>query len=594
MDKENNDNQDNDRHDGPSGFHLQPISFDSKEPEGTPAPPARSSISRSEALPYTQLVELADGQGSILFYPKQVELQVGDVLFLRERFPEEGAENEVVNQKSAGIAEQVKENGVIVQVISLGTANYPQAITKALFRLMVNVRASVLERSHNEPPEVIDEFLRATFKIRASIVDGAWNPPEGRVVTRNVDIFVLDPAILSEHIFEKVDGLNVNLGDYKEESVEFFGGGFEKINLITGMKGSGKSHIAKGIISESVDSGMSAIVFDINNEYQGLPNSYYFVPGQDLRFRLDRVQARTFLEMVERIAPFAERTGLIAQAELPRVIRARADEPGHVPDLAYLRGQDMNIIPGVAPFFDSMRASFRSSLQVVERYNLIMTEEEALSEDRYMRAVRDGRETEPPNVVSLSSVLYNIEHGQGAGVIIFDIGGLQPFIQYTIVDLIIDTLKDICRRQTEAYREQRIVVPNYPTIYFEEAHMYMEPKVIDELLPLIRHYGMNVFFITNTPGALPNSVFRLMDNLIMTRMLNKHDIDQVKNCGLTDAETIEGFASNLREYYALLLSGINGATNNFPLVFHVRDFELPVSGETRSMWNAMMDSRQNG
>ena len=100
----------------------------------------------------------------------------------------------------------------------------------------------------------------------------------------------------------------------------------------------------------------------------------------------------------------------------------------------------------------------------------------------------------------------------------------------------------------------------------------MESKVINELLPLIRHHGMNVFFITNSPGALPDSVFRLMDNLIMTRMLNKQDIDQVKNCGLTDAETIEGFASNLREHHALLLSGINGATKNSPLDFSCARF----------------------
>jgi hypothetical protein len=117
--------------------------------------------------------------------------------------------------------------------------------------------------------------------------------------------------------------------------------------------------------------------------------------------------------------------------------------------------------------------------------------------------------------------------------------------------------------------------------------MYMEPKVINELLPLIRHYGMNVFFITNTPAALPDSVFRLIDNLIMTRILNKKDIEQVKTCGLTDGDTIQGFATTLKKYHALLLSGQSGATSGFPLVFKVRDFGLPPSGVTKSMWEAM-------
>ena len=98
---------------------------------------------------------------------------------------------------------------------------------------------------------------------------------------------------------------------------------------------------------------------------------------------------------------------------------------------------------------------------------------------------------------------------------------------------------------------------------------------------------MNVFFITNTPGALPDSVFRLLDNLVMTRLINRKDIDRLVDCGLADKDTIEGFAQNLRDHHALFLSAKNGATQNFPLVCHVRDFGLPQSGQTRSQWEAM-------
>lgn len=582
--------------DARAGFRLDPVSFDMADAEGAPSPAAYSNFSKEKALQHAQLIDLTDNEGEILFHPGNNSIDVGDVLFLRERLFEDSEVDSDANSNGEPDDEDsrpdgTQENGVIVQIISLGTASYHQASTKALFRLMVNVRASVLERSHNEPPEVIDEFMLAAFRVRASIVGGQWGPPEGRVVNRNVDIFTLDPTILSTHIFEKVDNLNVNLGQYKEEAVEFFGGGFEKINLITGMKGSGKSHIAKGIISESAAAGMSAVVFDINNEYQGIPSSSRFVPSRNLRFRLDRIQPATFIYMVDRIAPFAERTAQVARMELPRVIRERARQDGHVPDIPFLQSQAGNIITRRGEPGDNMRASFQSSLETLEGYDLIMTEAQAQEEMRYITAAEKGERHDPPAVVSLSSVLYNLEHGGEAGVIVFDIGGLLPFIQYVVVDLVIDTLKRISHLQTEAYRAGSISVPNYPTVFFEEAHMYMEIRVINDLLPLIRHYGMNVFFVTNTPGALPDSVFRLVDNLVMTRMLNRRDIDQVKNCGLTDAETITGFARNLREYHALLLSGINGATKNFPLVFKVRDFGLPASGESRSMWMAMKDSR---
>jgi hypothetical protein len=196
-------------------------------------------------------VDLQDNEGHILFYPEEDDLDVGDVLFLRERLLNDTGEDEAESDNERNPEndkpDKALENGVVVQIISLSTANYHQANTKALFRLMVSVRASMIDRSHNEPPETIDEFLLATFRIRASVVDGEWGPPEGRVVNRNVDIFALDPAILAGHVFERIEELNINLGDYKTEPVEFFGGGFEKINLITGMKGSGKSHIAKGV-----------------------------------------------------------------------------------------------------------------------------------------------------------------------------------------------------------------------------------------------------------------------------------------------------------------------------------------------------------
>src|SRR6185295_11726406 len=102
--------------------------------------------------------------------------EVGDVLYLRER----------------GMGEQ----GIIVQVVSKSTARYPQADSKALFRLLTSVRAEEIQRSHHEPPETIDEFLALRVKVRAAIQDGRWVAHEGRVVTRNIDIFVISPARL--------------------------------------------------------------------------------------------------------------------------------------------------------------------------------------------------------------------------------------------------------------------------------------------------------------------------------------------------------------------------------------------------------------
>lgn len=145
--------------------------------------PILSSLGQGAAIQYAQMIELEGGEGSIIYFPPQVlNLEVGDVLYLREKqIPQ-------------------TEDGIIVQVIEKGTVSYPQADVKALFRLMASVRAYQLARSHNEAPETIDQFLSLSFKVRASIINGGWAAHEGRVVTRNVDIFRISPLVLIENI----------------------------------------------------------------------------------------------------------------------------------------------------------------------------------------------------------------------------------------------------------------------------------------------------------------------------------------------------------------------------------------------------------
>lgn len=45
---------------------------------------------------------------------------------------------------------------------------------------------------------------------------------------------------------------------------------FQGINVIVGIKGTGKSHVAKTILLALLDEGAKCVVFDINDEYSGL------------------------------------------------------------------------------------------------------------------------------------------------------------------------------------------------------------------------------------------------------------------------------------------------------------------------------------
>jgi hypothetical protein len=158
------------------GFEASSVSTQS----ATLSEPIISPLSNAPAIEFAQMVELESGEGIIMYYPKALDFDVGDVLYLRER--ESG------------------ENGIIGQVIEKGTTTYPQAANKSLFRLMASVRALQLQRTHHEPTETIDLFLSLRFKVRAAIINGQWSAHEGRVVTRNVDIFQISPALLIQNV----------------------------------------------------------------------------------------------------------------------------------------------------------------------------------------------------------------------------------------------------------------------------------------------------------------------------------------------------------------------------------------------------------
>jgi hypothetical protein len=545
------------------GFQTPDIS---REPPEPPAP-VRSPLSDEPAITCAQLEELTEGEGLILYWPRGLEedFEVGDVLYIRER--------------DSG------ENGLVVQSVEKGTVNYPQAVSKVLFRLMASVRAEQIQRSHNEPTEILDQFLSLRFKVRAAIVDSQWAAHEGRAVTRNVDIFRISPRLLVDNIIRSVPNLNLNLGDYKGEPILVYGGGFEKVNMITGMKEGGKSHFIKGILHEGLGLGMSTIVFDINDEYRSISpdNTLVLNPGPrgNLKFRMDFMEIESLFRLFNRLAPFPERTAYTAFANLPRLVRDRMNNR-QVPDIPYLRAAVGQAVPGTGPVIQNMQDGYLRSLDVLDNLGLFMTEQEAQTEDQ---AIRNGR---PSEVISLRSAFNNMMNGRPQ-LLVFQLGGLQPGFQQAIVMLVIDHLKSACDRQTTSFMRHDIEVPQYPTVVFEEAHMYMDERDINDLVPVIRHIGLNIFFVTNTPGALPEAVFRLVDNLVMTRLVNHKDISRVVDCGLTDKETIEGFAENLRDHHVLFLSARNGATRNFPLVFHVRDFGLPPSGRTRSQWEAMRE-----
>lgn len=89
--------------------------------------------------------------------------------------------------------------------------------------------------------------------------------------------------------------------------------------------------------------------------------------------------------------------------------------------------------------------------------------------------------------------------------------------------------------------------------------------------------GLTTFFITNTPGQLPEVVFRQIDNLICTGLGHSGDLRTVSRSALSDEDALQSLAVGLRQTEALLVGPL---TEGFPLVVDINALSdgFPATG----------------
>ena len=167
------------------------------------------------------------------------------------------------------------EEALVAQIVALETFNCP-SLSEVLMR-------QIMEESYG--PKQVQTFVtpanapqvenlgQAKAKIRRRrLPDGQWGIWNGWLPSRNAEISRVD----DEDLLERCGLLNPRypliLGTMLDgRSFAIEGRAFEKINIVTALKGMGKSHLAKVRILQLIERGMACVVFDINREYNRLP-----------------------------------------------------------------------------------------------------------------------------------------------------------------------------------------------------------------------------------------------------------------------------------------------------------------------------------
>ncbi len=351
---------------------------------------------------------------------------------------------------------------------------------------------------------------------------------------------------------------------------EFFieGQDLEKVNVITGVKGSGKSHLSKVILLQLIAKGAPCIVFDINREYIHLPKLEVDADsGAVTRRGIIHLEAGGNFRLDVRQFGLPPLMTLLHRFGLPEVSGLYFENRIH---RLWAEAATMERDSGQAPYIGiDQLIQMAESNEFGHGGNSLVVNQAIRSR---LEAVKNTRifARNPAEAASLNVAYSRIRNG---GALVIDVSGLSNLAREGLVQAIIELVKDICIQEIEQETHR------YPFIFFEEAHLYVSRKSIDYIVTRARHLGITSFFVTNMIHGLEETILRQADNLFLLRIPFDDDVRHVSRGAATDYETMAAFVQRLRQHHALAVGSV---TAQFPLMFQVDPLEgINTAGETR-------------
>jgi len=481
----------------------------------------------------------------LIFNPREEDLSIGENLSLREKD---------------------SEGGIIVQIVEFRTASYPSLLMEQL-RMTLGENAlplPLLQLASVDYPDMRNLKI-AIAKIR-KLTGTPWDQWNGWIPARDVVVGRTN----NEEVFENCipDGVNkIYLGHTTNgESFCVEGQSLEKVNIITGVKGSGKSHLAKVILLELIKLGAPCIVFDINREYINLPKHQvdfatnkvlergviHLQAGNNLKLSACQFGIQPMLTMLSRFG-LPEISSLYFESRMTRLfeeIEQRLAMGMKTPFIGIDELIQMAEMFEFAPDNEKINGAIRSRLNAIKNTKVMASEpSEAVSLHEYYGLIREG------------------------GALVIDISSLTNLARAGFVQAIIEILKDICFNEIELGTER------FPFLFFEEAHLYVSRNSIDYIVNRSRHTGMTCFFVTNMITGLDEGVLRQTDNLFLLNLPFEDDVRHVAKSAITDMDTMSAFVRRLRRHHTLIIGNV---TRNYPLIIKVEPLEgVNTAGETK-------------
>ena len=442
------------------------------------------------------------------------------------------------------IEDPAQSRGLLVQAIDLQYANVPGVLEDILRDVMTDGELSgedVDPLNISSQVDALKDTRLAVCKIRGTIAqDGSLSPSTSWLPSRTAS--KIRPYAVNRLIMNG-GKMPVKLGHNDGEPISVDASGLDGgLNIITGRKGSGKSHLAKLLLLSMAGWGAPCIVLDVNGEYINLHKSKegrqssarltVLAPRSGLNFSMSKLGLRTVAGVLSHALDLPATSSKVfttiwkdlearGDLTLPTVIQAVQSWSCH----------------------DSVREALTSRLQVLMESGLF-DEANPLTEER---------------------ILHTIE---GGGVLVVNLKNQSQIVRRILVEIFLGELT-------------KILSSNWlkaAFLFAEEAHLYLRDTYWDDIVTRMRHIGLFTTFITNQPDTVQEAIYRQADNVFIFNFTNEHDIEAIGKVAKSDSDTIRYLVRGIPTRRCLLLGNV---VKDLPMMVDVEQLDVRTMGETR-------------
>jgi len=391
--------------------------------------------------------------------------------------------------------------------------------------------------------------IRATFQNELLSPSSSWLPSRSQSLIKKLSI----PLLLR---LAKVEGkLPIILGGTKDASLLTIDASAidGTLNIITGKKGCGKSHLSKLLMVSLLGYGATVVVFDLNGEYSSLGLS---ADGK----------RNMYFDKIHALAPSQNFKVAVSQLHL-NVIMGILVHALHLPGTS---AREFRRIWKQLKEKDNL--SLSSLGEAIRNLNCNQHVRDALS-SRYHSLVNSGFFTDrPAEAILLEECL--LKANDEGGAIIINLKNTSTIDRQIVVEYVLGKLVD----SLSSWKLKAAF------LFAEEAHLYLRETYWDDIVTRMRHFGLFTTFVTNQPDTIRENIYRQADNIFLFNFTNEHDLDVVSRAARVDAETVRSIARDLPPHHCLTLGRV---VHDFPIVARVRTLDLKTMGETRLFFKNM-------